>query len=38
MFGWVGEGRGGVRAVEEEEEEEEEEGREGGRNFVFRVE
>jgi hypothetical protein len=38
MFGWVGEGRGGVRAEEEEEEEEEEEGREGGRNFVFRVE
>lgn len=34
MFGWVGEGGGGVRA----EEEEEEEGREGGRNFVFRVE
>ena len=35
MFGWVGEGGGGVRA---EEEEEEEEGREEGRNFVFRVE
>ena len=31
----MGEGGGGVRA---EEEEEEEEGREGGRNFVFRVE